>query len=174
MKKYSILLGLLAGMAVALQAPSNGAAEAVAMSMVDADCIYCSDRICEPGQHDAWDPPDEGEGQGEGEGDDDYLKYTRNGGVHVSKPCFPLSCAVKHGPRCGRDGGGMFAMVDMDRLRGSIEAKDVEAVKDLLANYAQSTALNVERSAVQVMDCEGAVIAHFPVGQRFLDRVSAE
>ena len=65
-------------------------------------------------------------------------------------------------------------MVDMDRLRGSIEQKNVQAVKDVLANHTLSTALNVERSAVQVMDCEGAVIAHFPVGQKLLDRVSAE
>lgn len=62
----------------------------------------------------------------------------------------------------------------MDRLRGSIEAKDVQAVRDLLANHTQSTALNVERSAVQVLNCEGAVIAHFPVGQKLLDWVSAE
>ena len=180
MKKFSVLLGLLAGIAVALQVPNKGAAEAVAMSMVDADCIYCSDRICEPGQHDAWDPPveDEGEGQGEGqgedEGDDDYLKYTRNGGVHLSQPCFPLSCAVKHGPSCGRGEEETFAMVDMDRLRGSIEAKDVQTVKDLLASHTQSTALHLERSAVQVIDCVGAVIAHFPVSQDLLDRVSAE
>ena len=90
--------------------------------------------------------------------------------------CFPGTCDTKHGPECTEnpDGGGMFTMVDMDRLRGSIEAKDVQAVKDLLADHTQSTALNVERSAVQVMNCEGTVIAHFPVGQKLLDRVSAE
>ncbi len=71
-------------------------------------------------------------------------------------------------------GGGTMTMVDIDQLRGSIKARDVRAVKNLLANHTHSTALNVERSAVQVLDCEGAVIAHFPVGQKLLDRVSAE
>lgn len=65
-------------------------------------------------------------------------------------------------------------MVDLDRLHGSIEAKDGQAVKDLLATYSQSTALNVERSALPAMDCTGTVIAHFPVDQKLLDQVSAE
>ena len=65
-------------------------------------------------------------------------------------------------------------MVDMDQLRGSVETEDAQAVKSLLANHTESTALNVERSAVQVMDCEGTVIAHFPIGKKLLDRVSAE
>lgn len=54
MKKFSILLGLLAGIAFALQAPSNGAAEAVAMPMVDGDCIFCSEYGCPDSTHDAW------------------------------------------------------------------------------------------------------------------------
>ncbi len=54
MKKLSILLGVLAGIAVALQAPSNGAAEAVAMSMVGAPCLFCTDNTCEDGYHEAW------------------------------------------------------------------------------------------------------------------------
>lgn len=162
MKKFSILLGLLAGIAFALQTPSNGAAVAVAMPMVGADCIFCTDILCEGRQHRAWEPTV-------------WPNYSRNDGPHVSKPCFPGTCASEHSPYCGLpDGGGKFAMVDMERLRGSIEAKDAQSVKDLLANHTESTALNVERSAVQVMDCEGAVIAHFPVGQKLLDRVSAE
>ncbi|MDE2764440.1 MAG: hypothetical protein OXK74_16930 [Gemmatimonadota bacterium] len=152
---------MLAAIAFALQAPNNGVAEAVAMSMVGPDCIFCDDdEDCPDGQHEAWEAHM-------------FPNFTRNGGVHISKPCFPGSCWTKHGPACG-PGGGPLRMVDMDRLRGSIEAKDVHAVKDLLANHTQSAALNVERSAVQVMDCEGAVIAHFPVDQKFLDRVSAE
>ena len=162
MRKFLVLLGLLAGIAFALQAPSNGAAEAVAMSMVGADCIFCTNHTCDPGYHEAWEAFV-------------WPNYSRNGGPHVSKRCFKGTCDSNHSPFCGfPDGGGTFAMVDMDRLRGSIEAKDVQAVKDLLANHTQSTALNVERSAVQVMNCAGAVIAHFPVGQKLLDRVSAE
>ncbi len=166
MKKFSVVLGLLAGIAFALQAPSNGAAETVAISMVDVeDCIFCIDAFpyCPDGEHRAWEAHA-------------YPNYTRNGGVHLSKPCFPGSCDTLHGPACPppEDGGGNFAMVDMEQLRGSIKAKDVHAVKDLLADYAHSTALNVERSAVQVINCQGAVIAHFPVGQKLLHQVSAE
>lgn len=165
MKKLSVLLGLLAGIALALQAPSDGAAEAVAMPMVDADdCIFCIDihPDCEAGEHQAWEAVA-------------FPNYTRNGGVHNSKPCFPGSCDTKHGPACPpREGGGHFAMVDMEQLRGSIKAKDARAVKDLLADYAHSTALNVERSAVQVINCQGAVIAHFPVGQKLLHQVSTQ
>ena len=170
MKKFSVVLvGLLAGIAFALQAPSNGVAGAVdmAMPMADQDCIACEPLpdYCPDGWHDAWETIPR------------LRNYTRNGGVHPIGPpeeqCFPGTCDEKHGPACS-DGGGMFAMVDMDRLRGSIEQKNVQAVKDVLANHTLSTALNVERSAVQVMDCEGAVIAHFPVGQKLLDRVSAE
>ena len=163
MKKFSVLVvGLLAGIGFTLQAPSTKAAEAVAISMVDAgDCIFCSTYGCPGGEHDAWET---------------FLEnFTRNGGVHLDMECKSGTCWTMHGPACpDPDGGGTFAMVDMDRLRGSIEAKDVQAVKDLLADHTQSTALNVERSAVQVMNCEGAVIAHFPVGQKLLDRVSAE
>jgi hypothetical protein len=138
--------------------------------MVDAgDCIFCANGgeaeadWCQVGWHDAWEPvliePN----------------FTRNGGAHYSRKCFRYTCDVRHGPACtDANGGGTFTMVDMDRLRGSIEARDGQAVKYLLANHTQSTALNVERSAVQVMNCEGTVIAHFPVGQKLLDRVSAE
>lgn len=168
MKKFSVVLvGLLAGIAFALQVPSNGAAEAVTTSVVDADdCIYCLNGgqddadWCPVGWHDAWEPVDTDP------------NFTRNGGAHYTTFCYEDTCHVKHGPEC--NGGGTFAMVDMDRLRGSIEAKDVQAVKDLLANHTESTVLNAKRSAVQVMDCEGTVIAHFPVGQKLLDRVSAE
>lgn len=170
MRKLSVLLGLLAGIAVALQAaPSNGAAEAVveavAMSMVDSDgdCITCDRQDCRRRYHNARNPTPE-----------DPANWSRNFGVHVSEPCFSGSCWQKHRPRCSSEDGLTVAMVDMEQLRGSIEAKDVKDVKDLLANHTESTALNVERSAVQVMDCGGAVIAHFPVGQEFLDRVSAE
>ena len=160
MRKFFVLLGMLTGVAFALQAPGNGAAEAVAMPMVGAPCLFCTDNTCPGNAHNAW--------------DHEYPNYTRRGGPHNSKPCFPGTCDSEHGPECFRGGGGPFAMVDMDQLRGSIEAKDVQAVTNLLANHTESTALNVERSAVQVMDCQGAVIAHFPVGQKLLDRVSAE
>ena len=162
MRKFSFFLVLLTGVvAFALQAPRNGTAEVVAMSMSGAsDCITCLDNfVCDDGEHQAWESllhPS---------------NWSRRDGPHISKPCFPGTCASKHGPPCG---GGAFAMVDMDQLRGSVETEDAQAVKSLLANHTESTALNVERSAVQVMDCEGTVIAHFPVGKKLLDRVSAE
>lgn len=113
MKKFSILLGLLAGIAFALQTPSSGAAEAVAMSVVGEDCIYCSDDRTTPGT---------------------LLKVklttiARSLGMVASipwkNPCWAGSCYTKHGAKCGEGGGGTFTMVDMDRLRGSIEAKYV-------------------------------------------------
>lgn len=62
MKKFSVVLvSMLAGIAVALQVPSNGAAEAAATPMADADdCIYCLDSpvYCPDGWHDAWNDPD--------------------------------------------------------------------------------------------------------------------
>ncbi len=162
MRKLSVLLGLLAGIAVALQAPSSGVAEAVAVPMGGPDCIFCDEAECPGNMHDAYEPQIAD------------ANYTRNGGVHLDYECYPGTCDTLHGPKCSLGGGGTMTMVDIDRLRGSIKAKDGRAVKNLLANHTQSTALNVERSAVQVLDCEGAVIAHFPVGQKLLDRVSAE
>lgn len=176
MKKLSVLLGLLTGITFALQVPGNGVAEAVVMSMVDADCIFCSDRICPDGMHDAWDVDDDG-GLPGGTGSEGsaYGMFTRNGGSHPrDNRCFEGTCWRKHGPACRASAGGTFAIVDMDRLRGSIESRDVQGVKNLLANYTQSTVLNIERSAVQVINCEGAFIAHFPVDPKLLDRVSAE
>ncbi len=166
MKKFSLFLVLLAGVvAFGLRAPRNAVAEAVAMSMGGGvgDCLTCIDNYnCRDDEHQAWRPllarPN----------------WSWGKGPHVSKPCFPGSCKSEHSPACELGRGGTFAMVDMDRLRGSIAAKDAHAVKDLLADHTESTALNVERSAVQVMDCEGTVIAHFPVGKKLLDRVSAE
>lgn len=169
MRKLSVLLGLLAGIAVALQAPGNGAAEAVAeavaTSMVDfdGDCIVCGHLDCPRRQHYAREPRE-----------GDRANWSRNGGAHYSKRCFGGRCQSMHWPRCSYDDGSSIAMVDMDQLRGSIEAKDAQSVKDLLADHTESTALNVERSAVQVMDCDGTVIAHFPVGEKLLDQVSAE
>ena len=83
MRKFSVVLGLLAGIALTLQTPRNGVGEAVAMSMVDAeDCIRCLKTDCPDGWHDAWVPllfpPN----------------YTRNGGVHLSKRCFVGTCDV--------------------------------------------------------------------------------
>lgn len=166
MRKFSVLLGLLAGTAFALQHTGDGTAEAVAMSMAGTDCVFCDEDACPGGSHDAWEPTIADP------------NYTRNGGVHLDYECYPGTCSTMHGPRCGGSpdpfDDPVIAMVDMDRLRGSIEANDVQAVKDLLASHTESTALNIERSAVEVTDCRGAVVAHFPVGRKFLDRVSAE
>ena len=103
MRKFFVLLGMLAGVAFALQAPGNGAAEAVAMPMFGADCLFCTDNTCEAGYHNAW--------------NSHHPNYTRNGGQHLSQPCFAGTCDTMHGPECYRGGG--FAMVDMDQLRGS-------------------------------------------------------
>ena len=54
MRKFFILSGMVAGIAFALQTPSNGAAEAVAIPMVGADCIFCTNHTCPGNAHQAW------------------------------------------------------------------------------------------------------------------------
>lgn len=143
--------------------PDDGLAVPAVLAVpiaLDDDCVHCDESECPFGEHDAWDV-------------ETFIPYWhRNGGAHPpSQPCFTGFCDAKHGPPgCG----GGFLMADAEAFRSALLRDDVAGVRQLLAEFSEGATLNVERSAVQLVDCHGAVIAHMPVTERFLGAVSAE
>ena len=87
--------------------------------------------------------------------------WTRNGGVHLNGECFTGSCATKHGPAC--TSGSNLAAADVQALRKSILKRDPQAIRSLIAAHPKNMVHNGARSAVQLMNCSGQVIAHLPL-----------
>ena len=89
------------------------------------------------------------------------LNWRRNGGAHNGFACLAGSCATKHGPEgCS---GGMLQRGDVESLERAVLAGSVSEVEGLIQRFPENIALNTERGAVQVRDCTGGLIAHFPV-----------
>jgi len=90
------------------------------------------------------------------------LNWKRNGGAHGGYACMSGSCATKHGPEgCG---GGMLQKSDVANLERALLAGADAEVDRLLKHFPDNIELNGTRSAVQVRDCTGGLIAHLPAG----------
>lgn len=65
-------------------------------------------------------------------------------------------------PALGGGGQHFAAAGYSDALREAVEAGHVALIRTLLAEFGDHIVVNSERSALQVLDCEGAYIAHLP------------
>lgn len=152
MKSVCMLL-VASGFSVAvLAAPDTRTAGAAVLVMplsaLADDCdIRCTEPPdCDPGEHDAW------EGS--------PVNAMRNGGVHLDPVCYPGTCDTKHGPMCGPPD---FANSEFEELRRRLARNDAAGAATLVLAHGREVVVNVERSAVQILDCTGGVVAHLPV-----------
>jgi hypothetical protein len=160
MKRIILMVGVLAGLVVALMPrPQQASATVVAVPLrvaafdCDVKCTHPGD--CESGWHDAYDSPEP--------------NATRNGGAHLDFQCREYTCDVRHGPLCG--GGTEITSVDIEDLRRSLARNDVGAVRAVVAKHEARIKVNAPRSAVQVLSCAGDVIAHFPMSDETTARL---
>jgi hypothetical protein len=138
-------------------APVRAAAVGTPLSAAALACdVYCQEpQDCEPGWHDAWDPPPS-------------PNATRNGGAHIVAECREGTCDVMHGPLCGGFGGDGFSAVELETLRAFLARGDAAGMHAILAQHAESIMLNADRSAIQVLSCAGDVVAHLPATKRLV------
>jgi hypothetical protein len=125
----------------------------------DIDCGG-SGTYCDADEHDAWDTTPA------------FYRWTRNGGVHAfPEDCRPGTCDTTHGPSCLT--GAPVEYEHFDALRQSLLTGDVPALTDLVTSSARIT-VNRKRSAIQVLNCQGAVVMHLPAAQRIIDAMSSD
>lgn len=122
-------------------------------AITDECILYCNDGpfYCAETDHDAWDA---GSGYNAGWGE---------GGRHaIGSRCWPGTCQEEH--PCGL--AFHFEVVDYERLRVALLAADGPAARAALATLGPSAAkFNARRSAIQLIGCNGDVVAHLPVTQ---------
>jgi hypothetical protein len=92
---------------------------------------------------------------------------TREGEDHPTS-CLSDTCDDDH-PQCI---GGLPA-VEMDALEYAAIRGDLSKIESMLGEY-QSLTVNTERSALQRLDCAGAVVWHFPMPSTLIQDLSAE
>lgn len=121
---------------------------ALAASVPDA-CVSCLEVVggesCPADWHYAWDGDDE--------------PWTRNGGAHLDGLCRSGTCDTTHGPYCELT----VPAHELRALQTAAASHDVAVIANALAAYPMQIALNVTRSALQVLDCESAVALHAPL-----------
>lgn len=158
-----VLVSLIVGICVAasrwLAPAAVMAAPAVLATPVSVaafdDCVICWDG-CEAGYHYAFD-------------DETGLfpeEWYRNGGAHIGEPyCRTGGCDTKHGPQfqCDDEYLPLLTDSDIEGLRSAILAQDLRAVARYVATFPKRILVNVEREAIQVASCAGAVVMHLPV-----------
>jgi hypothetical protein len=155
MNKFLTVLGVvctlfLLGNRSGSTSPASAAVLTVAGASFDDCDVACYSSVCAAEDyHDAWlmEPP--------------YANATRNGGPHNDGKCREGTCDTKHGPMC--DLSVEFASGDFEALRRGLVESDLQPVRALLAKHSNVLFVNVARSAVQVSDCEGNVVAHLPL-----------
>lgn len=87
-------------------------------------------------------------------------------GPHNDYMCYAGSCDEMHGLDC-------TPLEELESLRASMASEDIVRTALLLRNTDRDIVLNVGRSAIQVLDCQSAVVAHLPISTRDLHRLQA-
>ncbi len=158
MKKSLALVGLLACAALIIgrQAEPILAAPASVSTAITTfnDCeLVCCDDCCPGNYHDAWEP-------------DEVQPFAmRNGGSHPYQQCFSGSCDTKHGPfPCDP----IMGLETLESLRAAIAAANATNIDGLLAKHSKTILLNSSRLAIQVRNCNGDVVMHFPIERQLL------
>ena len=103
--------------------------------------------------------------------DDEHYAFqaffgTREGGEHFD--CVPATCDFVH-PQCPDLD---LPAGELDVLEHAAIAGDRATVESILDEH-RSLTVNVERSALQQLDCGGQVVAHIPVPSALISDLSA-
>jgi hypothetical protein len=145
-----ICMVLAGGVQLARSATSGYPAVLAAPIVAQGSCIllcWDSPGYCDPGDHDAWWVPDPHNEYGDG-----YHS--------ISNPCWPGSCSAKH-PGCG---GFAFGDSELEKLRVAIKMRDPVAIRLAMERIGPTgVVVNRARGAIQVVGCEGAIVAHLPI-----------
>jgi hypothetical protein len=149
----------LAGLAVAVAALAFDTAEAEAQ-VVTNDCFRCIACAYAPGQ----------------EGHRVVNSRVPRGSFGLTHPdafeCNPGTCAApeddEHEP-CYRPTSTAFSI---GALNDAVALGDLSQMVHLIQAGGGIVEMNVARSALQVIGCEGAVIAHIPVRQELFSRLA--
>ncbi|HSC07937.1 MAG TPA: hypothetical protein VLD59_14020 [Steroidobacteraceae bacterium] len=121
--------------------PSGAAGQACTIQCGSGSGVNCSS-----GWHKTWGDPYEHSGSGEPH------SSCEEGLCYVEHPCSP-----------GMEGDNPETLsTHVSAVREAIRVGDTNALLALVDN-SQSIAINRERSAVQILDCQGSVFAHVPV-----------
>lgn len=150
--KRILLGGIVAlGAAAAVGNRTPELAAAVATPFIEnGSCILlCVDTpaYCSPQDHDAW--------------WFEYGGYEYRDGYHsINDPCWIGTCHDKH-PPCEPD---WLTVENLEALRNAIADEDVVAFGQII-DVMGDTAVRVdhERSAVQLLGCDGSPLAHIPL-----------
>lgn len=123
--------------------------------VVQAMCaqIYCVNggegEVCETGKHYAY----------------ETFMGTREGNEHFN--CLGDTCDDEHLQCIG------LPVAEMDALESAAIRGDLSKVESMLGEH-QSLTVNTERSALQWLDCTGAVVWHVPMPSTLIQDLSAE
>lgn len=129
--------------AVAVSTFGVGPASTEAKAAMEACTIQCASggaTGCQSGYHKTWEDPQEQDAAGE---------------AHPLR-CDPLTCSQDQSHACEVAG-------DLQVAAQAVEAADVTTLASLLESQGGYLLLNQPRSAVQVYNCAGSVVGHFPV-----------
>lgn len=134
------------------------ASKVLALPIPTDNCVECAESYCEDGFHDAWD-------------DDSMIDvWTRNGGAHMTSECWSGTCATKHGPTPCSQADAPTPQV-LESLRLAVLNGDELTVAKLARSYPNSISINLDRSAIQLLDCAGSVYLHMPASPSLLQVV---
>ena len=88
------------------------------------------------------------------------------GGCHSAQA--PATCSSSH-PYCPVVGGGdaTRAVAEVEQYTASQSTIDMKSVAELIVRYPENFYLNIERSALQIVDCQGRIAGHLPVKLSF-------
>jgi hypothetical protein len=118
----------------------------------DSDCtVSCDDQVCAGGEHYAW---------------ESSIPHN-TGDPHNLTPCLTGTCGDYH-PWCRNPDDEPLTSADMDLLREALASEDLAASVVRLSRAGTAAEINVQRSAVQLLDCRGLVVAHLPLRTSFV------
>jgi hypothetical protein len=121
--------------------------------------ILCSDSEsgCDPGDHVAFNPDHPGV---------TWLNGMRRLGSHPYQ-CYGGTCATEHDEGLCQgivmEGELLLTAEHTEDLRQAVADGDATEVEALLGAHSSQLSFNVERSAIQVLACNGRVREHMPL-----------
>jgi hypothetical protein len=93
-----------------------------------------------------------------------HLNSQWGSGPHYDFNCYEGTCDDEH-EACTPEAEGL------EQLRTALATADVVAAAAVIAEHEGTVAVNAARSAVQVSNCSGEVVAHLPISNAFARKV---
>jgi hypothetical protein len=86
--------------------------------------------------------------------------------------CWPAHTMCP--PIIGGDGEEIhFTSAQLDLLQESVLNDDIESIRTLTLDYAQTIYVDSQRHSIQVTGCGGRIIAHLPLGEKAMIALGA-